>query len=313
MTTPAVPSATASGRPARRLPRLLALVAASLVLATVLGATVWVRSGATYLRVVDTQSAGSRWTPDQPLWILLLGDDKRNNGGCGCTDAVHLVGVPTGGGSAVMINIPRDTRMDIPGVGARRVNEAYQRGGPSLAAETVGRFAGVPIAYVFVTTFGGVRGMVDELGGLPIDLPMAFRDSNVGLDLPPGPIVLNGDAALSISRSRKPFASGDFQRTANQAMLLMAALAKLRAEGTSPQDTLRYLAVLMRHVKVQGADTAQLVRLGRLALSIDPANVRSVVLPGRPVMIGGASMVEATAAAYPLLADAADDAILQNH
>jgi LCP family protein required for cell wall assembly len=201
--------------------------------------------------------------------------------------------------------------MNIPGVGMRRVNEAYQKGGPSLAAETIGRFAGVPVSYVFVTTFGGVRGMVDELGGLPIDLPFAFNDRNVGLDLPAGPIVLNGDAALSISRSRKQFASGDFQRTANQAMLLVAGLAKLRAEGTSAQDTLRYLTVLMRHVKVQGADTAQLVRLGRLALSIDPAAVRSVVLPGRPVMIGGASMVEATPG--NLLADFADDAILQNH
>jgi LCP family protein required for cell wall assembly len=203
--------------------------------------------------------------------------------------------------------------MNIPGVGTRRVNGAYQKGGPSLAAETVGRFAGVPVSYVLVTTFGGVRGMVDELGGLPIDLPMAFRDSNVGLDLPAGAIVMNGDAALSISRSRKQFASGDFQRTANQAMLLVAGLAKLRSEGTSPQDTLRYLTVLMRHVKVQGADTAQLVRLGRLALSIDPASVRSVVLPGRPVMIGGASMVEATQAAFPLLADLADDAVLQSH
>lgn len=297
---------------ARWTPRRLALAAvAMVVLGLVLAATVWVQSGATYLRVVSTQSAGSRWTPDQALWVLLLGDDKRDNGGCGCTDAVHLVGIPAGGGSAVMLNIPRDTRMDIPGVGTRRVNEAYQKGGPSLAAETVGRFAGVPVSYVFVTTFGGVRGMVDELGGLPIDLPFAFNDRNVGLDLPAGPIVLNGDAALSISRSRKQFANGDFQRTANQAMLLLAGLAKLRTEGTSAQDTLRYLTVLMRHVKVQGADTAQLVRLGRLALSIDPAAVRSVVLPGRPVMIGGASMVEATPG--NLLADLADDAILQNH
>jgi LCP family protein required for cell wall assembly len=288
-------------------------VAVALVLATMFSGATWLRSGATYLRVVDTQAGGSRWTPDAPLWVLLLGDDRRNNGGCGCTDAVHVVGVPAGGGSAVVLNIPRDTRVDIPGAGRRRVNEAYQRGGPSLAAETVGRFVGVPISYVFVTTFGGVRGMVDELGGLPIDLPFAFRDRNVGLDLPAGAIVLNGDAALSISRSRKPFPNGDFQRTANQAMLVVAALAKLRNEGTSAQDTLRYLAVLMRHVKVQGADTAQLVRLGRLALSIDPAAVRSVVVPGRAVMVGGASMVEATAAAFPLFADFADDAVLQSH
>jgi LCP family protein required for cell wall assembly len=297
---------TAARWPSRRAAMV---VVAVVVLAVVVGTTAWMRSGATYLRVVSTQSAGTRWTPDQPLWVLLLGDDRRDNGGCGCTDAVHLVGIPAGGGSAVILNIPRDTRMNIPGVGMRRVNEAYQKGGPSLAAETIGRFAGVPVSYVFVTTFGGVRGMVDELGGLPIDLPFAFNDRNVGLDLPAGPIVLN--AALSISRSRKQFASGDFQRTANQAMLLVAGLAKLRAEGTSAQDTLRYLTVLMRHVKVQGADTAQLVRLGRLALSIDPAAVRSVVLPGRPVMIGGASMVEATP--RNLLADFADDAILQNH
>jgi LCP family protein required for cell wall assembly len=296
---------------AGRIRRISVLTLVAVLLGVALAGTMWLRSGATYLSVVNTQTADSRWTPDQPLWVLLLGDDRRQGAGCGCTDAIHLVGVPAGGGSAVILNIPRDTRMNIPGVGTRRVNEAYQKGGPSLAAETIGRFAGVPISYVFVTTFGGVRGMVDELGGLPIDLPQAFRDGNVGLNLPAGPIVLNGDAALSISRSRKPYANGDFTRTANQAMLLVAGLAKLRNEGVSPQDTLRYLTVLMRHVKVQGADTAQLVRLGRLALSIDPAAIRSVVLPGRGVTVGGASMVEATPGT--LLTDLADDAILQSH
>ena len=45
-------------------------------LALGLAAVGWmVRPGAEVFRVVRTDSADHRWSPDQALWILLLGDD----------------------------------------------------------------------------------------------------------------------------------------------------------------------------------------------------------------------------------------------
>jgi polyisoprenyl-teichoic acid--peptidoglycan teichoic acid transferase len=296
-----------------KLFRFVTLGLAATLLAGLAAAGWMVRPGAEVFRVVRTDNADYRWTPDKPLWVLLLGDDQRGNIGCGCSDAIHLVGVPPGGGSAVMLNIPRDTRVSIPGNGIGRINSALSLGGPKLAADTIGRLVGVPISYVMVTTFGGLRGMIDELGGVDVVVPYVLKDKAVGIDVGPGRVHLDGAQALSYARSRHPFPDGDITRTANQANLILSMLGKLRSQGASAADTLRYLAVFIRHSRTEGASTTDLLRLGRLAISIDPANIRTVVPPERGVMISGQSMLDLMPAAQGLFADLADDARLQSH
>jgi LCP family protein required for cell wall assembly len=289
-------------------------VAGALVVLLVIGIgfVAWMlRPGAEVFRVVRTDTAVEHWSPSKPLWVLLLGDDQRGDTGCGCSDAIHLVGVPAGGGSAVMLNLPRDLRVAIPGKGLRRINEAYARGGAKLAAEVVGQVVGVPISYVIVTTFGGLRSMIDELGGVDVTLAQRIRDKNVGLDSGPGLVHFDGAQALAFARSRKVFADGDIHRTQNQAQLILAVLSGLRSAGMSPADELRYLTTLMRHTRLQGGNATDLYRLGRLALSIDPASVRSVTPAVRGVMVNGAAMLELMPSARSLFGDLADDAILQ--
>ena len=62
-----------------------------------------------------------------------------------------------------------------------------------------------------------------------------------------------------------------------------------------------------------GMSTADLYRLARVAMSIDPANVKSVLVPSSGALIGGTSYVIPTADAPSLFADFADDAILESH
>jgi hypothetical protein len=95
--------------------------------------------------------------------------------------------------------------------------------------------------------------------------------------------------------------------------LIVAALAKLRAEQPDPVKTLRWLAVLLRHGGVDGAGMMDLYRLGRLALSIDPANVRSVTMPGYIGRAANQSVVFVGAGADDLFDDFRDDAVLQSH
>jgi polyisoprenyl-teichoic acid--peptidoglycan teichoic acid transferase len=295
-----------------RLVRAAFLTGLVLVIGTAGVVAGHLRAGATVFRFVQTDSASLRWEPDKPLWVLLLGDDARRNAGCGCSDAMHLVGVPAGGGRAVLLNIPRDLRVNVPGHGMRRINEAYARGGAHLAAEVVGRTVGVPISVTVVTTWGGLPAMIDELGGVTVNVPVAIRDKKVGASFGPGPVLMNGATAMAFARSRN-FPDGDLTRTRHQGLLILAVLAKLRAEGTSPAQTLRYLSVFLRHTKSVGLTTPELYRLGRAALAVDPGAVRMVTVPVKPVMISGMSMVEALPSATPLFRDLADDAILQSH
>jgi polyisoprenyl-teichoic acid--peptidoglycan teichoic acid transferase len=271
----------------------------------------WVNSGATVLSVTRTAAAGYEWTPDQPLFVALIGDDKRPGEGCGCADAVHVVGIAAGGGSAVLLNIPRDTRVDVPGIGKTRINAAYVRGKSKLTAEVLGKLVGVDISYVVHVNFVQFPKLVDELGGLDVDVPYSINDSGSGANFAKGLRHMNGTQALAFARSRH-IPGGDFGRTENHGRLMLAALSKLQSMGDGPLDTLRYLGVMTRHSDTTNIGPVELYRLARTAQSLQPNTIRNIVMPGVSTTVGGFAYVAPTAAAGPLFADFADDAVLQS-
>src|SRR3954449_6437646 len=197
------------------------------------------QAGANVFRISKTATASNEWTPGQPLFILLLGSDLRPGAGCGCSDAIHVVGVPAGGGQATMINVPRDMRIDVPGKGLSKLTEAMATGGPQLTAQAISQWMGVPISYTIITTFDGLPAMVDELGGVTVNVTARMDDSFTNVHLDPGPVPMDGDLALRFSRSRH-IEGGDYARTQNQALLILSTLGALRAGGTSPADTVKY-------------------------------------------------------------------------
>ena len=272
----------------------------------------WVNSGATLLSIAKTSAAGHDWTPDKPLFVLLVGDDLRPDAGCGCADAVHVVGIPAGGGQATMVDIPRDTRVMIPGYHPGRINEAWARGGNALSAKVVGDLVGVHISYVVHVNYVQFPKIVDELGGVDVDVPFAMNDTFSGANFKKGRRHMNGKEALAFSRNRH-IPAGDFTRSEDQGRFILATLATLQTRGNSPGDTLKYLATLMRHTDTTNVGTAELYRLSRLAITMDPAKVRNVVMPGITQTIGGASYVITSKDAPAFFKDFADDAILQNH
>jgi LCP family protein required for cell wall assembly len=295
--------------------RFLTALAIAVTVALVGGVALsrsYLQAGANVFRISKTASGTNEWVPGQPLFLLLLGSDTRPGAGCGCSDAIHVVGVPAGGGQATMINIPRDTRVDVPGKGSSKLTEAMATGGPQLTAEAISQWMGVPISYTVITTFDGLPGMVDELGGVTVNVPLRMDDSFTNVHLDPGPTPMDGDLALRFARSRH-ITGSDYQRTQNQALLMLSALGELRTAGTSPSDTVKYLGILARHTTLDGMSTADLYRLARVALAIDPAAVKSVLVPSSGATIGGTSYVIPTDDAAGLFSDFADDAILEWH
>jgi LCP family protein required for cell wall assembly len=296
--------------------RILTSLAIAVVVAVVGGvAASWsfLRASADVFHITKTAAGSSQWTPDKPLFVLLLGSDLRPGAGCGCSDAIHVVGIPAGGGQATFINVPRDSRIDVPGHGPMKITEAMSAGGAQLTTQAITEWMGVPITYTIVTSFDGLSAMVDELGGVTVNVPERIDDSFTQVHLEPGPVPMDGDLALRFARSRH-ITGSDYQRTQDQALLIMSALGEVRAAGTSPADTVRYLGILARHTILDGMSTADLYRLARVAISIDPANVKSMLVPSTGALIGGTSYVVPDAeAAGSLFADFADDAILESH
>ena len=295
--------------------RVLTSVLIAVVVALVGGVAAslsFVHASAQVFRITKTATGTNEWTPNAPMFILLLGSDMRPGGGCGCSDAIHVVGLPAGGGQATIINVPRDTRIDVPGKGLSKLTEAMATGGPQLTAEAVSHWIGVPITYTIVTTFDGLAAMIDELGGVTVNVPERTDDSLTNVHLDPGPVPMDGDLALRFARSRY-INGGDYTRTQNQALLILSTLAELRTAGTSPVDTVKYLGMLARHTTLDGLSTAELYHLARVALAIDPAMVKSVLVPSSGATIGGTSYVIPSEDAAALFADFADNGILEAH
>jgi len=268
--------------------------------------------GLTAIEIHKVDGARFDPTPGKPVFVLVMGQDARPGETQSRGDALHLIGINPASGKATILNIPRDTWTDVPGRGIDKINAAHYYGGPLLEARAVSALVGVDISMVLSTGFQGLADMVDDLGGVNVVVPQAMDDVLSGAVFPAGTVRMDGGAALAFSRNRH-LPGGDFTRTQDQGILILAGLAKLRDSRPTATNTLKWMAVLARHTRLDGVGLGDLYRLGRLALSIDPANVRNVTMPGTAGSAANQSVVFAGPAAPALFADFRDDAILQNN
>jgi len=292
-------------------PPLCGLLVASLVAAAwVLTGLPTFAKGDTWMRIQKVApTAGASYTsgqPDQVQFFLVVGNDSRDPDGVGLGDAIHVIGVNPGAKAATIIDIPRDTSIG----GGGKVNSVLATAGLRQFTQTISDFVGVPIKFSITTNFDGFTSMVDEFGGLDVNVQEPMHDENSGTDFDPGPQKLNGPGALAFSRDRHSFSSGDIKRTENQAYLIITALQNIQARNVGPGGVLNLLGLLGRHVQMEDVSYQDLYRLGRLVLTIDPASIKNVVIP-----TGGGSGTNLAPGAgiQDLFNDFKDDGVLQSH
>jgi len=126
----------------------------------------------------------------------------------------------------VVLAVPRDTRIEIPGHGMKKINAANVYGGPALTAQTVSKLLnGVGIDRYVRINILGMGKLIDALGGVTVYVPkdMKYRDDSQHLyiNLKAGKRHLNGDQALQLLRFRHD-ALGDIGRIQRQQMVLRA-------------------------------------------------------------------------------------------
>ncbi len=174
--------------------------------------------------------------------VLLLGIDQREGEpGPFRTDTMILAGIDPVSNSVSMLSIPRDLWVRIPGYGENRINTAHSTGdaegypgaGVALAKKTVAQNFGVPVHYYVRINFSGFEKLIDAIGGLDIDVPVAIHDDEyptedygtMVLDIPAGLQHMDGETALRYARSRH--GTGDFDRMSRQQDVIRAALDKV--------------------------------------------------------------------------------------
>ena len=180
----------------------------------------------------------------QAFYMLVLGSDARVNDATSRSDVMILLRVDPTNGKITMVSIPRDTKVEIEGHGTQKINAAYAFGGAAGAVTAVSQFAGVPISHYAEVHFDELEQLVDDLGGVWVDVPVSNNQtgaSNTGQKLNSGYQLLNGSQALAFARER--YTRGDFQRADNQKLVAQAIVKQvLDQQPTELPGTIQELA-----------------------------------------------------------------------
>ena len=194
------------------------------------------------LHRVDALSSYAGRVADTPgtNWLIVgtdsragLTDQQKENLATGDadgarTDTIMMAHLPPSG-KPMLISIPRDLYVVIPGMGSHKINAAFNNGGAKLLVQTVEEFSGVRIDHYVEIGFGGFDQLVEAVGGVEMCLDKPLRDPKAGLKLKAGCQTLNGAQALGLVRTRA-FPNADLERVVNQRKFLAALMSR----ATSP-------------------------------------------------------------------------------
>ena len=227
--------------------RLLKFLIAVGVIFALLGFGLHLLVGAVYSKMDYKEIASLAGTPmqeDGVVNILLIGNDSRENGEDGRSDAMILLSISSRTKKIYMTSLLRDMYVEIPGHDGNRLNAAYSFGGAELLMETIEKNFDISVNRYVLVNFEAFAGLVDAVGGIELELTgeeMEYVNGYLveyniltgrpqGTDnmdiLPEGGLVhLNGPQALAYSRNR--YLGTDFGRTDRQRKVLTAVIKKL--------------------------------------------------------------------------------------
>ena len=212
--------------------------------------------------------------------VVLLGSDAR---GDEVSRSDTIVVAKAGRG---MLAVPRDTLVDIPGVGKDKINAAYAVGGPDLTVETLENLTGLRLNHYVVVNFGGVEEIVDAMGGITLEVDNPIR---VGIDgrrvsIPAGTQELDGLQALAYVRYRGG-PTADIGRIGRQQKFLR----ELAQQSTSPANLPRLPATAA--ATWRNIDTnMNPLQAARFAIRTRLSGIEGAELyPGTPQYIDGIS------------------------
>ena len=250
------------------------------------------------MEALDAALTGST-TFEEPFTVLLLGSDERSDDpDMGArTDTNIIVRVDPFTNTITMMSIPRDTMIEVPGVGMTKFNAAYSYGGPSGTIEAATKLTGIPIDHYAEINFEGLVDLIDAIGGIDVYVDERIEDSDAGdYVIEAGEQHLDGGAALTFSRSRA-YADGDYTRQRNQRKVIDAIIHKgLEAPATDLAGLIQASTKFLTTDSAMDFDfifsLAELIRHN----NDYPVTIYSANIPSYPDMVDGVSYVIADSA-----------------
>jgi LCP family protein required for cell wall assembly len=226
----------------------------------------------------------------EPAVALFVGYDWRKGDGAKTnsrSDTLMLVRVDPQNKTVSMLSLPRDLLVETSGCEGRaprltKINEAYTDCGITGAIQTVRNLTGVKINYYVTVNFAGFQKVVDDLGGVFMDVDRRYFNDNSSfgedysaIDLEPGYQRLGGNNALAFVRFRHT--DNDFFRNARQQAFVKAVKQQV-AERTSLTKLPRVVTTLAKSMTIgagggKEVDLKTLLSFAKLAYELPSGNL----------------------------------------
>jgi len=237
---------------------------------------------------------------DNRINVLLLGMGGIGHDGPYLTDTNILISFNPKEKKAVLLSIPRDLLVPINDYGWRKLNhvnafaEVEKAGsGGDEARKALSAVLNIPIPYYVRADFAGFKKIIDNLGGILIDVDRGFTDIMYPTDnfktktitFPEGWQVMNGDRALEYARSRHGSngENTDFARSKRQQKVILAIKDKIFSVGTllSPLRLIEAMQTTKDNISAN-FEIWEIVRAADLVSGMDKSDILNYVLDDSP-------------------------------
>jgi len=232
---------------------------------------------------------------DDRINILLLGMGGAGHDGPYLTDTNIILSIKPSTQEIAMVSVPRDLGVEINGFGLRKINYANAYGeantpgaGGEYARQVFAKQFDLDIPYYVRVDFKAFEELIDEVGGITVDVTKPFTDtlfpgenhSYQTVSFAAGKQTMNGVTALQYARSRhgNNGEGSDFARSRRQQQILTALKDKLLSFGTytNPIRVQSILTTLSTHISTN-LDFGQMMYLAGMARDIQ-SDIKMLVL-----------------------------------
>jgi LCP family protein required for cell wall assembly len=222
--------------------------------------------------------------------FVLLGKDVDS----GNTDSIIVVSYDIPNQKVGMISIPRDTAVERTWRNNPKINGAFYGAGSDVLKEEIEHTFGIPIDYYVLVDLKGFVALVDELGGVEVDIPldMNYDDpyQNLHIHFTKGVHTLSGQEAMEVVRYRHDNKDSpnyranqwysDVQRGEMQRQVLLQ-LAKKVVSWNSVAKVTEFVNIFNEYVKTDLSVT-DMIYFATQALQVDlSTGVTQATLEGK--------------------------------
>lgn len=225
------------------------------------------------------------------ITILLMGSSLVTNGNNQVvmsrhaqdrTDTMMLVSINPTTHQVGVISIPRDTRVNIPGVGETKIAEASFVGGVKESVKVVEQNFHVPVDYYAYISMAQFAKVINDMGGLTMYIPQneVYQPSGgkLGINLKKGWHHLSGWQVLEYARYRNT-AQGDIGRIQQQQQILRDIAKQLLQPKYLPLIP-KLASDLSAALAYSNLSTNQILSLALFSRHISMSSVRFGTVPG---------------------------------